>query len=238
METTQLVNRVKDAINIPSASQNVGRNERILSASVGLLLGIYATRRFFRGGWSLLLPAGFLVWRGASGYCPVNNYLGRNTAEGARPFVFKKSITIMRDKSEVYNYWRDLENLPNIMSHIKSVTKINDKQYHWEAEFAEQQFAWNAQITEEIPDQRISWQSLESADVENSGTVEFFDAPDNRGTVLKVWINYTPSESEFGKIIAGFLNPLFKRVVKNDMKEFKRRIETGDILINKPFVQV
>jgi uncharacterized membrane protein len=237
METTEMLNKVKDAFIVPSERRNVGKNERILSVSAGLLMGFIATRRFMRGGWSLMLPASYLVFRGASGYCPINNYLGRNTAEGVRPFVFRKSITVLRDKSEVYNYWRDLENLPNIMSHIKSVQKINDKEYHWEAEFSEQQFSWNAQITEEIVDQRIAWQSLESADVENSGTVEFLDTPDNKGTILNVWINYIPSESEFGKIIAGFLNPLFKRVVKHDLKEFKRKMESGEILMDK-FVHV
>ncbi|HLO59517.1 MAG TPA: SRPBCC family protein [Bacteroidales bacterium] len=238
METAQILNKAKNAFNVPVPEQNVGRTERIISSALGVLLGISATRRFLRGGWSLMLPAAYLVYRGASGYCPINAYVGRNTAEGARPFVFKKNITIMRDKSEVYNYWRNLENLPNIMTHIHSVQKINDKQYHWEAMFNDQKFNWNAQITEEIPDQRISWQSLESADIENSGTIEFFDAPDNRGTELKVWINYTPAQTELGKIIAGFLNPVFKRVVKQDLKEFKRKMESGDIPVNKPFVHV
>lgn len=235
METRQLIDKVKNAFNVSDEERNVGKNGRIISSAIGILLGLRASRRFSRGGWALMLPAAYLVWRGASGYCHLNAAMGRNTAEGTKPFEFKKSITIMKDRSEVYTYWRNLENLPNIMSHIDTVQKINDKQYHWEAIFNDQRFTWNAMITEEAPDQRISWQSMESADIDNSGTVEFFDAP-NQGTEVVVTINYIPAETEYGKIIASFLNPVFKRVVKKDLKEFKRKVESGEILADKSFV--
>jgi uncharacterized membrane protein len=122
------------------------------------------------------------------------------------------------------------------MKHVESVQKINDTQYHWEVNFNNQKFSWNAMITEDIPNERISWQSLESADIHNSGSVEFMDAPGNQGTELRVTINYIPAETELGKVIAGFLNPVFKQMVKKDLRSFKRKMETGEIPFNKPFV--
>jgi len=234
MESSQVIDTIKNSVIVPAEKRNVGRNERIASAVAGLLLGFYASRR--RTAFPLLVPASYLVWRGATGYCYFNAITGRNTREGTIPFVFKKTITISRDRSDVYYYWRNLENLPNIMKHVHKVRKLQDKKYHWEAIFGDKKFKWNAQITEEIPDQKISWESLESADVSNSGTVEFFDAPNNRGTELHVTINYLPSETESGKIIAGILNPIFRKLVKKDLNEFRRKLEKGEISVTKPFV--
>jgi uncharacterized membrane protein len=234
MEKSELIKNIRSAFDIPVEKRNIGKNERIISAIAGLLVGLYASRR--RTAFPLFVPAGYLIYRGVTGYCHINALTGRNTSEGARPFTLSKSINIARDRTEVYYYWRNLENFPFIMKHIQRVQKINDKEYHWEAIFNNKKFMWNARITEEIPDQKISWQSLESADISNSGSVEFIDAPGHKGTELKVTINYHPSETETGKIIAGFLNPLFKKVVSDDLNEFKRKVESGEITITKPYV--
>lgn len=234
MDRSKIVNNLKDAFIIPAEKRNIGKNERIISAVAGLLVGLYASRR--KTAFPLLLPAGYLIYRGATGYCYLNALTGRNTSEGARPFSFSKSIIINQNRTDVYNYWRNLENFPNIMTHIHKVQKINDMQYHWEARFSDKKVKWNAQITDEIPDRKISWQSLESADISHSGAVEFFDVPGNKGTELKVTINYLPSETEAGKLIAGFLNPLFKKVVKSDLNEFRRKVESGQISVVKPFI--
>ncbi len=236
MKESNIIRNIKDTFIVPAEKRNIGRNERIISLVAGFLTGIYASRR--RTAFPLLVPAGYLIFRGATGYCYVNNLIGRNTSEGAHPFTISKSIVINQKRPDVYQYWRNLENLPNIMSHIHKVQKINDSQYHWEAKFSDRKIKWNAQITEEIPDSKISWQSMESADVSNSGSVEFFDAPGNKGTELRVTINYLPSETEAGKIIAGFLNPLFKNAVKNDLNEFRRKVESGQISVVKPFINV
>lgn len=234
MERSEVIGKMKNTFVIPASKRNVGRNERIISVVTGLLVGFYGSRR--RTGFPLLVPAGYLIYRGITGYCYLNDLLGRNTSEGARPFTLKQSINIGRDRSDVYHYWRNLENLPNIMKHVHKVQKINDNQYHWEVMLSDKVFKWNAQITEEIPDTKLSWQSLESAEVSNSGTVEFLDGPNNQGTEIRVTINYLPSETEAGKIIASFLNPIFKKAVKDDLKEFRRKLETGEITVTKPYV--
>lgn len=234
-----MINRVKETVRIPHEKINIGRNERIISVAAGLLLGYMGTRSIKKGGFSLLVPAGWLLYRGATGYCHVSALLGRDTSEtGQKSFEFNKIIDIARNRSEVYNYWRNLENLPSIMSHIHKVEKISDNLYHWEAEFNNQKFEWNAEILQDIPNQRISWQSMDPSDVHNQGMVEFIDLPGGQGTALRVSMNYQPAETEWGSMIAGFLDPVFKRIVKNDLKEFKRKVEKGEIEINRPFVHV
>jgi uncharacterized membrane protein len=236
MDTPAMISRIQNAFWVAPEERNVGTRERVISSVAGLLIGINALRNFRRGGFSLLLPAGFLLWRGATGYCPVNNWIGRNTAESPKSFELTKSVRISRDRSEVYNYWRGLENLPMIMKHINRVEKISDNQYHWEATFNNQKFNWNAEILEDLPNQRISWRSLQPSDVDNSGSVEFNEVPE--GTEVKVTMIYRPAESEGGYLIASVLNPLFKQIVKQDLNDFKRNVESGDIILNKSYVSI
>jgi uncharacterized membrane protein len=243
METSEMINKVKEtvkeSVRNPHENMNIGKKERIVSLAAGLILGYIGTRSFRKGGFSLLFPAGYLLYRGATGYCHVSALIGRNTAENDNePFELNRIINISRSRSEVYGYWRNLENLPSIMSHIHKVEKISDNLYHWEAEFNNQKFEWNAEILQDIPNQRIAWQSMEPADVHNRGMVEFIDLPNGQGTALRVSISYQPAQTELGKMIAGFLDPIFKRVVKNDLKEFKRKVERGEIELSRPFVRV
>jgi len=238
METQTMLGKIRRNLMVPGEEINVGNNERIISVAAGMFIGILALRNIRKGGYPLLAPAGYLFWRGATGYCYLNALIGRNTASGVSPFEFNKSVIIAKEKSEIYNYWRDLENLPHIMKHIHKVERINDRQYHWEAIFNNQIVSWDALITEDVPNEKISWHSLESADVQSSGTVEFLTAPGDQGTELRINMNYLPTDSELGKFVASFFNPIFRKIVKADLKEFKRNMESGEILVNKPFIHV
>ncbi len=234
MNAVGMLSLLQRALIVAPEKRNVGTTDRIVSAAAGLLLGYYGIRNFKRSGYSsLLLPAGYLLLRGANGYCPMYNLAGYSTAEGAKPFEFEKTITIHRNKVEVYNFWRRLENLPLIMKHIKNVEKTAEGKYRWEAEFGNQTFNWNADIIEDIPNERISWTTVDASDVRSSGTVEFYDAPKNKGTELTVYMQYTPARSKLGRVVAGFLDPVFTQMVKDDLKRFKHMMESEEYAYEK-----
>jgi len=215
---------------IAPEKKNVGSRDRILSSAVGLLLAYAGVKNFRKGGYTLMLPAGYLLWRAVSGYCYLYDAAGIDTTEGAKPFEFSKSVTIQRSREEVYKFWRQLENLPQIMTHLARVEKISDNKYRWEAEFNKQHFAWNALIVEDIPNEKISWASIDSPDVENAGIVEFKDAPKG-GTELKVTISYKPGKTKLDSLLAQVFNPVFKQKVLGDLMEFKRNVEIGEIIL-------
>lgn len=237
MDALGMLGLLQKAIVIAPEKRNVGTKDRIFSSAAGILLAYVGMRNFKKGGFALLLPAGYLLWRGTTGYCQLYNLTGTDTTEGAEPFEFSKTITIQRDRDEVYHYWRQLENLPYIMTHVAKVEKLSDNKYRWEAEFNKQHFSWNAEIIEDIQNERISWMSADAPDVENAGTVEFIDAPDG-GTQLRVTIIYKPAKSELGRMIAKVFNPIFKQKVKDDLLEFRNKIESGEIIISRPYAHV
>jgi len=235
MDSKNMLSTLQKAFVIAPEKLNVGSTDRLLSAGVSGLLGYYGFKNFRKGGALLLLPAGYLLWRGITGYCALYRLTGIDTTEGAKPLQIKSKVTVNKNKNEVYNYWRQLENFPNIMTHIERVDRINNTRYHWEAELNEQKFSWDAEIIDDIPGNRISWMSDDGADIENSGTVEFKEASMG-GTEIKVTINYKPDKTKLGRLVSQLFNPIFKQKVKKDMKEFKQKIESGNIYINEPAI--
>lgn len=228
MNTLGMLNLLQQTLTVAPEKRNVGTTDRVISSAAGLLLGYAGIRNFKKGGFALLLPASYLLFRGASGYCAAYQATGINTTgKEVEPFEFMKTLTINRSKEDVYNFWRNLENLPQIMSHVKRVYRISDTKYHWEVEFAGKSFEWNAEITEDIPNQRISWRATDAADIENSGTVEFYDGAKKKEMELRVTMTYAPVKSRVGRVIGRFLDPVFSQLVKDDLKQFKRTMESS-----------
>ena len=73
----------------------------------------------------------------------------------------------------------------------------------------------------------IGWQSVPQSTIENAGKVEFNDAPGG-GTDLEITISYRPPAGDIGAGIAKLFNPVFRKVVTEDIKKFKDYIENRD----------
>jgi uncharacterized membrane protein len=91
------------------------------------------------------------------------------------------------------------------MSHLESVAVVDDKRSHWVAKapaIAGGKVEWDAEIINDEPNALIAWRSLENADVDNAGSVRFVPAPGDRGTEVKVVIDYIPPAGRVGKWVA------------------------------------
>ncbi|HYI97184.1 MAG TPA: SRPBCC family protein [Bryobacteraceae bacterium] len=142
-----------------------------------------------------------------------------------------KTTTINKPPETVYQFWRDLENLPRFMSHLESVQSTGDGRSHWKAKApAGRTVEWDAEITEDQPDARIAWKSLEGSDVENRGMVTFERAPGNRGTILRVELNYTPPGGSFASYIAKLFGEEPGQQIEDDLRRLKQILEIGDIV--------
>ena len=218
---------------------NVGRRERLLSAVAAAGLAAYGLRH--RGGRRLLLPvAGALIGRAMSGRCAVNAMLGRNTAlddEPASPVTsvrrgegvrVDESIVLNRPRSEVYRFWRNLENLPRFMDHLESVSVLSEERSHWVAKGpAGTRVEWDAVIHNEIPNELLAWRSLEGSEVDNAGSVHF--APtDNGDTEVRVVLRYDPPAGRLGAAVAWLFGENPSRQVAEDLRRLKQVVEAGE----------
>ena len=131
----------------------------------------------------------------------------------------QKSVCVECPLQAVYNQWTQFEEFPRFMEGVKHVQQLDDKRLHWDVEIAGKPKEWNARITEQIPDQRIAWES--EAGENTSGVVSFqADGPDR--TQVKLELFYDPKgfvES------AGDSIGVVSRRVENDLERFKEFIE-------------
>ena len=145
----------------------------------------------------------------------------------------KRSITINRPVAEVYAFWRNFENLPQFMRHLESVTVTGDRRSHWVARApGGKTVEWDAETLEDRENERISWRSLPGADVHNAGSVEFMPAPGDRGTEVRVTLEYDPPFGKLGSKLAMLVREEPGQQVKDDLRHLKQVLETGEILFS------
>jgi uncharacterized membrane protein len=88
---------------------------------------------------------------------------------------------------------------------------------------------WEAETVDDEPDRRIAWQSLPDATVPNRGAVEFEPAPGNRGTILRVDLQYDPPGGAAGAAIAKLFGREPSQQIAEDLRRFKQLVETGEV---------
>lgn len=143
----------------------------------------------------------------------------------------RQSITIARPPEEVYRFWRDFRNLPRFMGHLESVELRDGGRSHWVARApGGRTVAWDAEVTEDRPNERLAWRSLEGADVDNTGTVRFERATGGRGTVVRVEFRYRPPAGRLGATVARLFGEEPNQQVSDALRALKQVLETGEVV--------
>jgi uncharacterized membrane protein len=173
------------------------------------------------------------------GITAIDLYAAVRTARAARqhgrgrpgPLHVDASITVNRPVEQVYDYWRNFENLPTFMRHLESVSVDGYDRSHWVAKAPiRRSVEWDAELTGDDRPRRISWRSLPHADIDNSGTVHFETTPDGTGTEVRVSLHHDVPGGAVGRAVARMLGEEPEQQVRDDLRRFKQVLETGDIV--------
>jgi uncharacterized membrane protein len=157
--------------------------------------------------------------------------MARGGAGVERGIRVSETVTIARPREEVYRFWRDFTNLPRFMEHLEAVQVLDDRRSHWRARApAGSSVEWDAELIEDRPNERISWRSVQEADVSNTGTVRFQVAPGNRGTEIHVSLRYDPPAGRLGALVAKLFGEEPSEQVKGDLRRLKQVLETGEVV--------
>jgi uncharacterized membrane protein len=155
----------------------------------------------------------------------------RDGARGDGAIRVAQSVWINRSPEELYRFWRDFQNLPRFMKHFESVRETSDRRSHWVAKApAGTRVEWDAEITEDRPNELIAWRSLEGSDVDSVGSVRFERAPGGRGTIVKVTMRYSPPAGRIGATVAKLLGEGPEWQIKDGLRRFKQLMEAGEII--------
>ena len=132
----------------------------------------------------------------------------------------EKSITVNVPVRTAYNQWTQFESFPKFMEGVEEVRQLDDTHLQWRAKVAGQEENWQAEISEQRPDERIAWHSTTGAP--NAGVVTFHYIDDNTTRVM-LQMSYEPQGAV--EAIGDMLGVLDRRV-EGDLKRFKEFIES------------
>src|SRR3954468_22811011 len=151
-------------------------------------------------------------------------------AERDEKAVVGGTVTIGGPRAEIYAFWRDFPNLARIMENIERIDTIDARRSHWVVKGpVGKTVEWDSVVTDDVPDRLIAWQSVEGANVRNSGRVEFLDAAPGRGTMVRATIAYDPPAGTIGQWLAKLFQREPNLQVRRDLRRLKQFLETGEI---------
>ena len=131
----------------------------------------------------------------------------------------EESVEVEVPVSTAYDQWTQFEEFPSFMDGVEEVKQLDDTHLHWVASIGGHQEEWDAEITEQIPDDRIAWKATSGKG--NAGVVTFHRVDDNRSKIM-LQLDW---ESEGMVEALGAMVGQDDRKVKGDLERFKELIE-------------
>ena len=139
--------------------------------------------------------------------------------------AMQAEVEVDRSCAEVFHFWRALENFPKFMDHVKEVRAISDNRYHWRVSGPiGTEMTWDADVSEVVANQRISWRSVIGSTVDNSGSVEFLPLEGNR-TCIRVSLSYTPPAGLLGHAVATLFGANPRQQMLGDLERCRALLE-------------
>jgi uncharacterized membrane protein len=137
----------------------------------------------------------------------------------------EKQVLVQAPADTVYQVWRNFENFPSLMDHVKEVTVTGDRRTHWRVDgplgFSAE---WDAEQTVDEPARAVAWESVEGSPVRTQGRVDFDGAGGT--TTIRLALEYEAPGGTAGGIVAKiFSNP--DKQVEDDLMRFKEKMEEG-----------
>lgn len=139
----------------------------------------------------------------------------------------ENEVTIDRPLHEVYAWLQDLERWPQFMQHVQEITTTGDRRSHWRVEgHAGTTAEWDAETTEQVPNERICWRTLPGSMVESEGELAFENDGEG-GTRVRLSMLYSPPAGAAGHVVAKLFRRDPQTQSTHDLQNLKRAIESG-----------
>lgn len=236
METEVIGERAQEPRSAPQERRPLPRDgggERLIRAGMlagaAAALGATAASRRTRtsaaawtGAAALAAP---LATRGMTGEWPMPRTLRRPA-----PLDLTETLVIDRSPEEVYDAWRNLEELPGILRHLETVEVLGDARSRWVARTPNgRRIEWEAEITEDRRGEVLRWRSVSGSTVDTQGHVKLRAWRPDGGTLLEVRLRFAPPTGGLPSVAASLLRPVLAQGVREDLRRFKHRTEAGEV---------
>lgn len=202
-----------------------------------ILGGLFLVGNGIRKGKLMRIAiGGYLTYKGIANNRSIREFydwtadkISEQSFEG-HAINIRTSMVINRPRKEVWSIWRNLSNLPLFMEHLTSVQEHDESNSDWEMELPGNMgnVQWNAQIVKEKHNELLAWKSSPDSTLQNAGKVTFRDALGGEGTAVDIVFSYHAPMGIAGEKLARLFNPMFRKMIENDIRNFKNFVETGN----------
>ncbi len=211
----------------------------------GTLLVAAGVRHRGRAGIGLAVAAAPLLYRGLTGRWPAALAGSgppddtRAALGGSRGVHVREAVTVDVPVAEVYRFWRQLDNLPRFMAHLEVVAHDESTgTSHWVARGpGGLRVHWDATVINDVENETLAWKSLPGADVISAGSVNFRPGPGDRGTEVRVNLQYAPPAGKAGAWLASLFGQAPGQVIREDLRRLKQLLEAGEVAQAGPALQ-
>lgn len=139
------------------------------------------------------------------------------------------SVNINKPAEEIYQFWRRFVDLPKVMTFLERVENKGGDVTHWVARGPlATRVQWDSEVTEDVPNGRIAWHSLEGSDVKTWGDVKFMAKSHGSGTDVIVNLYFQPPGSLPGATVARFLKGLENALLEQNLRNLKSYLEADE----------
>jgi uncharacterized membrane protein len=136
----------------------------------------------------------------------------------------EESIEVQVPVQQAYNQWTQFEEFPEFMEGIESVQQLDDTHVQWVAEIGGESRQWTTEITEQLPDEKIAWKTIDG-EVKNDGIVTFEQVGDGQ---TRVNVEMDVQGESTAENVADDLLGVVKGQVRGDLERFKQLIENRE----------
>ena len=198
--------------------------ERWASLAAATAVMVYGfSRRSVPGVALAAVAATPFAYRTLVGKWPFENGSTRTALSGDRGIHVREAMRIDKPISEVYAFWRQLENLPRVLTHLEQVTELGNGRSHWIARGpAGMGVEWDAEIINEVENKVIGWRSLPDSDVVTAVSVNFKPVRDGRATEIAVHLQYEPPAGRAGAFLARIFGGEPSQTIREDLRRLKQ----------------
>jgi uncharacterized membrane protein len=150
---------------------------------------------------------------------------------GNRGVKVVRAVTIRKSAEELYAFWRNFENLMQVVRYPVTITRQSELDSHWSvsAPGGKHRVEWDATIINDKPNELIAWRSRDGSEVNNAGSVRFERAPGDEGTEVTVAFEYEPPGGKLAALVSKVTGEEAGQQVGHALRRLKALMEAGEI---------
>jgi uncharacterized membrane protein len=213
------ISQIASNIAAPWMGSNWSPTQRASAGAFGAGMAAYG---FLRGGLKGMIYAAM----GGALFARATTNQQLTKLGGGQGILIEKTIHIEAPVEHVFAYWRNLENMPQWMSHVREVRYLGGDKYHWVVDGpAGTPVEWDSELLNVSENREMTWRSVEGSQVENTGRVRF--EAQGAGSRVIVQLRYMPPGGVIGHVVAKAFGVDPKSHMDDDLNRMKSAIERG-----------